>query len=126
MRMYLNDLTDLLGLNPMTGIDPFAAGVLTLGFIYSAYFAETFRGAFMAVPHGQLEAATACGMRELQVFPARPVFPDDAPRPARHRQQLAGPAEIHRPGIPDGWRLPALVKIAQDAGNVAFRVFLLI
>jgi ABC-type arginine transport system permease subunit len=27
-------------------INPLAAGVFTLGFIYGAYFTETFRGAF--------------------------------------------------------------------------------
>lgn len=41
---------------------PFKAGVLTLGFIYGAYFSETFRSALAAVPVGQLEAAAAIGM----------------------------------------------------------------
>lgn len=31
-------------------IDPMVAGIITLGFIYGAYFTETFRGAYMAVP----------------------------------------------------------------------------
>jgi arginine/ornithine transport system permease protein len=39
-------------------VDPFAAGILTIGFIFGAYMGETFRGAFMAVPVGQLEAGT--------------------------------------------------------------------
>jgi arginine/ornithine transport system permease protein len=43
-------------------IDPFVAGTITIGFIYGAYFAETFRGAMLAVPFGQTEAAFACGM----------------------------------------------------------------
>ena len=43
-------------------IDPFSAGVLTLGFIYGAYFTETFRGALLAVPRGQFQAAKALGM----------------------------------------------------------------
>ncbi len=105
-------------------IDPFGAGVLTLGFIYGAYFAETFRGAFMAVPHGQMEAATAYGMREFQVF-RRVLFP----QMMRHAL----------PGIGNNWQvllkstalvsligLSDLVKVAQDAGNVTFRVFLFI
>ena len=37
-------------------IDPMVAGIITLGFIYGAYFTETFRGAFMAVPKGHIEA----------------------------------------------------------------------
>ena len=27
-------------------IDPMVAGIITLGFIYGAYFTETFRGAY--------------------------------------------------------------------------------
>ena len=49
-------------------IDPFVAGVATLGFIFGAYFTETFRGAMLAVPHGQIEAARAFGLTRAQVF----------------------------------------------------------
>jgi His/Glu/Gln/Arg/opine family amino acid ABC transporter permease subunit len=49
-------------------VPPFAAGVLTLGFIYGAYLTETFRGAILAVPAGQTEAALAYGMRRWQVW----------------------------------------------------------
>ncbi len=49
-------------------VPPYAAGVLTLGFIYGAYLAETFRGAILAVPRGQSEAALAYGMGRLQVL----------------------------------------------------------
>jgi len=38
-------------------INPFLAGVLTIGFIYGAYMTETFRGAILAIPRGQAEAA---------------------------------------------------------------------
>ncbi len=123
VQIGLNDLTDLLGLDPID-IDPFSAGVLTLGFIYGAYFTETFRGAFMAVPRGQLESASAYGMRESQVF-RRILFP----QMMRHAL----------PGIGNNWQvllkstalvsligLADLVKVAQDAGNVSFRVFLFI
>ena len=54
----LNRVTDALG-QPQFDIDPFAAGVTVLGFIYGAYFTETFRGAVLAVPRGQWEAAMA-------------------------------------------------------------------
>ena len=123
MQIYLNDLTDLLGMDAID-IDPFGAGILTLGFIYGAYFAETFRGAFMAVPHGQMEAATAYGMRGFQAF-RRVLFP----QMMRHAL----------PGLGTNWQvllkstalvsligLSDLVKVAQDAGNVTFRVFLFI
>jgi His/Glu/Gln/Arg/opine family amino acid ABC transporter permease subunit len=55
-------------------VPPFAAGVLTLGFIYGAYLTETFRGAILAVPAGQTEAALAYGMRRWQVW-CRIVLP---------------------------------------------------
>jgi ABC-type arginine transport system permease subunit len=48
--------------------------VLVLGFIYGAYFTETFRGAFLSVPRGQLEAGSAYGMTNWQVF-TRIMFP---------------------------------------------------
>lgn len=49
-------------------VSPFIAGVLTIGFIFGAYMAETFRGAMMAVDKGQLEAAKAYGMSGLLTF----------------------------------------------------------
>ena len=55
-------------------ISPFIAGVLTIGFIFGAYMAETFRGAILAVDRGQLEAAAAYGMTPAQVF-RRVLFP---------------------------------------------------
>ncbi len=55
-------------------ISPFIAGVLTIGFIFGAYMAETFRGAILAVDRGQLEAANAYGMTQFQVF-RRVLFP---------------------------------------------------
>lgn len=49
-------------------IDPFVAGVLTIGFIFGAYFTEVLRGAFLAVPAGQREAALAFGFSRSQVL----------------------------------------------------------
>ncbi|MEE9309415.1 MAG: ABC transporter permease [Cocleimonas sp.] len=49
-------------------VDPFVAGIMTIGFIFGAYMAETFRGAIMAVPKGQIEAGHAYGMTGIQVF----------------------------------------------------------
>ncbi len=48
-------------------IDPTSAGIITLGFIYGAYMTETFRGALLAVPRGQREAALSLGMTPWQV-----------------------------------------------------------
>ena len=60
LQIALNSVTDAMGLGQID-IDPMVAGIITLGFIYGAYFTETFRGAYMAVPKGHIEAATAFG-----------------------------------------------------------------
>jgi His/Glu/Gln/Arg/opine family amino acid ABC transporter permease subunit len=49
-------------------VDAFTAGVITIGVIFGAYMGETFRGAFLAVPVGLLEAGYAYGMTKWQVF----------------------------------------------------------
>ncbi|MDD9155427.1 ABC transporter permease [Aliivibrio sp. S4TY2] len=55
-------------------ISPFIAGILTIGFIFGAYMAETFRGAIMAVDRGEMEAAKAYGMSGAMAF-RRILFP---------------------------------------------------
>ncbi|MBV8594092.1 MAG: ABC transporter permease subunit, partial [Caulobacteraceae bacterium] len=54
--------------------DAFNCAVLSLGLCTAAYQAEIFRGALLAVPHGQVEAARACGMSRLLLF-RRVIFP---------------------------------------------------
>lgn len=49
-------------------INPFVAGIITMGFINGAYFTETFRGAMLAVPRGQVEAGIAYGLSRTQRF----------------------------------------------------------
>lgn len=72
-QMLVNEVTEYLGLGYFD-LNPMVAGVFTIGFIFGAYFAETFRGAFLAVPPGQLEAGAAYGMTRWQVF-GRILFP---------------------------------------------------
>ena len=52
----------------------FDCAVLSLALCTAAYQAEIFRGALLAVPHGQVEAARACGMSGLLLF-RRVIFP---------------------------------------------------
>jgi His/Glu/Gln/Arg/opine family amino acid ABC transporter permease subunit len=52
----------------LVDIDPFTAGTLTLGVIYGAFTTEVFRGAFLALDRGQIEAAHACGMSRTLAF----------------------------------------------------------
>jgi histidine transport system permease protein len=120
LQIWLNDATDYFNLNDIN-LDPFTAGVITLGFIYGAYFTETFRGAFMAVPKGQMEAARAFGMKPLHAF-RRILFPQ------MMRYAL--------PGLANNWQvilkstalvsligLTDVVKASQNAGEGTFRTF---
>jgi len=66
-QMAVNQLGEALGWG-YVDIDPFVAGVGTLGFIFGAYFTEVLRGAFLAVPQGQREAALAYGFSRTQVL----------------------------------------------------------
>lgn len=66
--ILINALLESMGSEATADIPPFAAGVLTLGFIYGAYMTETFRGALMSIPRGQMEAAWAFGMSRRQTF----------------------------------------------------------
>ena len=67
-QVLVNQLAAAVGYEGYIDINPFIAGVLTIGFIFGAYMTETFRGAILAVPHGQLEAGHAYGMSRWQVF----------------------------------------------------------
>lgn len=51
-----------LGLEGFLGMPSFLAGALAVGLVSGAYQAEVFRGACLAVPPGQIEAARALGM----------------------------------------------------------------
>lgn len=64
----LNHLLEALGSKATVDINPFLAGVLTIGFIYGAYMTETFRGAILSIPKGQMEAAWAFGMGRVRTF----------------------------------------------------------
>ena len=64
----LNNLLEWMGSEATIDINPFFAGVLTIGFIYGAYMTETFRGAILSIPKGQAEAAWAFGMGRTQTF----------------------------------------------------------
>lgn len=120
LQTWLTNLTELVGWGYIE-IDPFLAGVITLGFIYGAYFTETFRGAILAVPAGQSEAAVAYGLKPLQRF-----FLITFPQMMR----------FALPGIGNNWLvllkatalvsiigLADLVKAAQEAGKSTYQLF---
>jgi His/Glu/Gln/Arg/opine family amino acid ABC transporter permease subunit len=59
-------IQDILDVN--IDFNPFAAGVATIGFIYGAFSTEVFRGSYLAVSKGQIEAAKASGMNRSLLF----------------------------------------------------------
>ena len=58
----LTSLGHALGYAGFLGVPAFLAGALAVGVISGAYQAELYRGAFLAISKGELEAARACGM----------------------------------------------------------------
>jgi histidine transport system permease protein len=121
LQISLNEITEYVGVGQIN-IDPFVAGVLTIGFIYGAYFTETFRGAFIIVPKGQIEAAVAYGFSPWQIFRII-LFP----------QMM----RFALPGIANNWQvtlkatalvsiigLADVVKATQNAGKGTYHFFL--
>lgn len=49
-------------------IPPFWAGAFAISLIVGAYATETFRGAFLGIEPGQIEASRALGLSNLQTF----------------------------------------------------------
>jgi His/Glu/Gln/Arg/opine family amino acid ABC transporter permease subunit len=98
-QVLINKLGDRFGWGYLD-IDPFVAGVLTIGFIFGAYIAEVLRGAILAVPAGQREAAARAagpveqlagdGQEHGHRLGNRPVGPDEPRRPGgrRHARTL--------------------------------------
>jgi arginine/ornithine transport system permease protein len=66
-QVAVNEIALAVGHEEYIDIDPYLAGVLTIGFIFGAYLTEAFRGAFLAVPPGQREAGLAYGMSGWQI-----------------------------------------------------------
>ena len=120
LQIALNSVTETVGFSQIN-IDPFVAGVITIGFIYGAYFTETFRGAYLMVPKGQLEAGVAYGFSPWQTF-RYILFP-----------QLM---RFALPGIANNWQvtlkatalvsiigLSDVVKATQNAGKGTYHFF---
>ena len=66
--LLVQDIWRGLGGKSYVDIPPFVAGTFTLAFVFGAYATEVLRGAILAVPKGQVEAAYAVGMGRLQMF----------------------------------------------------------
>lgn len=60
LQIVLNMVMEVMGVGQID-IDLMVAGIITLGFIYGAYFTEMFCGAFMAVLKGYIEVVMVFG-----------------------------------------------------------------
>jgi histidine transport system permease protein len=120
VQIGLNGFTEKIGLHRID-IDPLSAAIITLGFIYGAYFTETFRGAYLAVPRGQMEAALSIGMSWPKAF---------------WRIQFPQMMRLALPGVTNNWLvliktaglvsligLNDMVKAARQAGNATMHHF---
>jgi polar amino acid transport system substrate-binding protein len=56
------------GIAHFINLGPVEAAVIGLGLNYGAYEAEVYRGALLAIPRGQTEAAKALGMKPRQIL----------------------------------------------------------
>ena len=118
-HVAVNNLSDYLyeayDIDFFFQFDPFIAGVLTIGLIFGAYMAETFRGAFLAVDSGQIEAARAYGFSRWRTF---------------HRIILPQMLRHALPGIGNNWQvllkttalvsiigLTDMVRVAEEAAK---------
>ena len=125
-QMMMNNISDWLytefEVDVFFNVNEFTAGVITIGFIFGAYMAETFRGAFQAVELGQIEAGKAYGMTPWQIF-SRIMFP----QMMRHAL----------PGIGNNWLvllkttalvsvigLADMVRLASEAAKATHQPFL--
>jgi arginine/ornithine transport system permease protein len=125
-QVAVNSLSDLLyeayDIDFFFQFDPFISGVVTIGLIFGAYMTETFRGAFLAVESGQIEAARAYGFSRWLTF--RRIM---VPQMLRHAL----------PGLGNNWQvllkttalvsiigLTDMVRVAEEAAKAERSPFL--
>jgi len=118
-QVMVNNLSDIIWeayeIDFFFQFDPFLSGVITIGLIFGAYMTETFRGAFLSVESGQIEAARAYGFTRWHTF-RRIIFP----QMLRHAL----------PGIGNNWQvllkttalvsiigLTDMVRVAEEAAK---------
>ena len=93
-QIGLNVMLESMGYMDYVEINPFAAGLMTIGFIYGAYMTETFRGAIMAIRSrlGLRHGPDAC-------FFYHRIAANGALGAARLYKQLAGAHQGHCIGV---------------------------
>ncbi|WP_144820447.1 ABC transporter permease [Marinobacter piscensis] len=115
VNMLSDYVWEAYGIDFFFQFDPFISGIITIGLIFGAYMTETFRGAFLAVETGQIEAARAYGFSRWHTF--RRIM---VPQMLRHAL----------PGIGNNWQvllkttalvsiigLTDMVRVAEEAAK---------
>lgn len=115
VNMLSDYVWEAYGIDFFFQFDPFISGIITIGLIFGAYMTETFRGAFLAVETGQIEAAQAYGFSRWHTF--RRIM---VPQMLRHAL----------PGIGNNWQvllkttalvsiigLTDMVRVAEEAAK---------
>jgi His/Glu/Gln/Arg/opine family amino acid ABC transporter permease subunit len=67
LSLFLAGLLSGAGIMDGFTFSPFAAGILSIGLVLSAYVSEVVKGALTAVSRGDIEAATSLGFSRMQV-----------------------------------------------------------
>ena len=83
-------VASIFGHNGYLELSPFTIGTIAVGAISGAYSTEVIRGAILAVPKGQFEAANTLGMSKYSMF-FKIIFPQVA--------------RIALPGIGNVWQV---------------------
>ena len=63
LQIVVQNLMTAIGYEGTVEINAFAAGMVALGVVFSAYCSEVLLSAFKAIPRGQYEAGAALGLR---------------------------------------------------------------
>lgn len=64
----VNSIARTMGHTSFIDLNAFTVGTMALSLAFGAYATEVFRGAFQAIPKGQIEAARAVGMSRFMAF----------------------------------------------------------
>jgi len=66
LDILINALLGVMSIDLTVSTPKFWAGALGLGLIFGVYASEVFKGAYLAVPNGLIEASRALGLSQIQ------------------------------------------------------------
>jgi len=66
LDILINALLGVMSIDLTVSTPKFWAGALGLGLIFGVYASEVFKGAYLAVPNGVIEASRALGLSQIQ------------------------------------------------------------